>query len=122
MKSEYLWIIKEYFESFSSQNIEDLRDLYSEDVVLKDWNIYVEGKENVIEANMNIFKNIPNLKIDVERIISQNNSYCESPCAFACQIKIYIDENNSMDVCDIIDVDIETMKIKSIVAYINSGL
>lgn len=117
MKSEYLWIIKEYFESFSNQNIEDLRELYSEDIILKDWNISVEGKENVIKANMDIFKNIPNLKIDVERIISQNNSDCESPCAFACQIKIHIDENTSIDVCDIIDVDIETMTIKSIVAY-----
>lgn len=117
MKSEYLWIIKEYFESFSSQNIEDLAELYSEDVVLKDWDISVEGKENVIKANMDIFKNVPNLKINVERIISQNNSHCESPCVFACQIKIQIDENTSIDVCDVIDIDIETMRIKSIVAY-----
>jgi hypothetical protein len=117
MKSEYSCIIKEYFESFSSQNIENLRDLYSEDIILKDWNISVKGKENVIKANIDIFKNIPNLKVYVERIIGQNNSHCESPCAFACQIKIHIDENTSIDVCDVIDVDTETMTITSIVAY-----
>jgi hypothetical protein len=92
-------------------------ELYSEDIVLKDWEISVEGKENVIKANIDIFNNVPNLKINIERIISQNNSDCEHPCAFACQIKIQIDEKTSIDVCDVIDIDIETMKIKSIVAY-----
>jgi len=109
MNSEYLWIIKEYFESFSSQNIEDLRDLYSEDVVLKDWNIYVEGKENVIEANMNIFKQFPQLRIHIENIIKDEHDY------YACQINISLEENNTIEVCDIIKV--KNGKIISIHAY-----
>lgn len=102
-------IIMEYFDAFSNKDIEKLKELYHENVSLRDWVISIEGKELVINANSNLFKQFPQLHIDVENIIQDENDYN------ACQIKIFLEENNTIEVCDII----KTMnnKIVSIHAY-----
>ena len=42
--------VLQYFKNFSNQNIEALAESFSEDIHLCDWNIDVEGKENVLDA------------------------------------------------------------------------
>ena len=42
--------VLQYFKDFSNQNIEGLAESFAEDIHLCDWNIDVEGKENVLDA------------------------------------------------------------------------
>ena len=37
--------IKKYFEHFSNKDLEKLSDMFSEEIVLQDWNIIAEGKK-----------------------------------------------------------------------------
>src|SRR6056300_1431933 len=46
---------QEYFDKFSGRDIRGLSHLYSQDVRLLDWNIDVEGKEEVLNANASLF-------------------------------------------------------------------
>jgi ketosteroid isomerase-like protein len=102
-------IIMEYFDAFSNKDIERLKEIYHENVYLIDWIANIEGKELVINANQLLFKQFPNLKIQIEEIIKDDNGNN------ACQIKIFLEENNTIDVCDIIKVI--NGKIFSIHAY-----
>mgnify|MGYP003335366686 CR=1 FL=1 len=38
-----------YFEAFSNKDLEKLADIYTDDVVLTDWDIHFEGKNDVLE-------------------------------------------------------------------------
>ena len=59
------FIIKtnEYFEAFSSKNIEALSEIYSEGVNLIDWVGTWVGKKDVLKANKELFKNEFELKV-----------------------------------------------------------
>ena len=63
MKEDIKEIALSYFKIFSQKNINGLREILSENVILRDWDIYAEGLENVLNANSNIFKNVNTIKI-----------------------------------------------------------
>ena len=53
-------LVKTYFEIFSNKDIKGLENLFSDDVMLQDWNILAKGKKQVIDANK---KNLILLKL-----------------------------------------------------------
>ena len=57
-------ITKSYFSYFSNKDITNLSKLYSEDVRLKDWEIDLEGKDELIKKNIAIFNELDSINPD----------------------------------------------------------
>lgn len=51
----YINKTQEYFEAFSNKDIKTLSQLYSPNVHLVDWNTDVMGREEVLNANSELF-------------------------------------------------------------------
>jgi hypothetical protein len=110
-------IIENYFESFSNKNIEKLKEIYEDEISLKDWIASMKGKQEVILANESLFSQFPDLKININRIIGINDSYINNIKYIACQITIILDKDTTISVCDIIGLNTNNGKINSIMAY-----
>ena len=46
-----------YFDYWNSRNIEHLGELLTEDCRLQDWEIEIEGRDNIIKGNKEVFEN-----------------------------------------------------------------
>ena len=62
-----------YFKTFSEKNIDGLREMFDDNVTLRDWDIDKKGIESVLKANLNIFQNVENINVIPQNIISENN-------------------------------------------------
>ena len=99
---------KKYFESFSNKNLDELKEMYDDNIILKDWNGVWEGKKEVLIMNNNLFQDIKSLKVNIKQIHQiLNRTYCH--------IDIEID-NTKLDVIDVIDWT-ENFKISKIEAF-----
>ena len=63
---------KQYFKCFQEKDINGLRELYDENVKLKDWGVEDEGIENMINANADLFK--LNYELNVHKIVVFENT------------------------------------------------
>ena len=93
---------------WAKKDIKNLKNIFSENIKLKDWNTECEGIESVVKANEDIFRNINDLSVEIISIIHQNNTV-------VCQLNIVAD-GISTPVIDTLLFD-EQQKINSIVAY-----
>ena len=102
------YIVKthEYFKSFQDKDLSHLKNLYAVNIRLTDWLIDVVGKNNVLEANEELFKNNFNLTVLSTKEID-NQTYNE--------ITIDIDDE-VLNILDVITFD-ENFKIENITAY-----
>jgi hypothetical protein len=68
-------IVKQYFDAFNKHDLDALSALYSESVVLSEWdeNVFI-GKDKVLAANKQLFDNEPNLYISVIATGTANNT------------------------------------------------
>ena len=101
---------KLYFDLFSKKNINSLSDFFSDDIILKDWEIYANGKTEVVEANKNIFDNVETINIELVCQSSINESIVFN------QILIEIDSKETIRVVDVIQFNVEGL-ITKIEAY-----
>ena len=85
-----------YFDYFSNKKIEPLISLFSDNILLRDWEIEESGKSDVKKAFENIFNNTEKIKVN-----SLNNSLIGS--RVYCEIDIIINEKELLKVVDIID-------------------
>lgn len=95
-----------YFNAFIKKDIDTLKSLYSDDVVLIDWTGQWYGIESVLVANENLFT------MDYELIVIETNiiNYITYN-----SIVIRFDDG-PIDILDVLYFD-ETNKIKKIRAY-----
>lgn len=100
-----------YFKIWNSHNIEKLKNIFSEDCSLRDWNINVSSRNNVLSANQNIFDDVPDIKVE---IISQHLS--ESTNTVVAEIIVHLNEKEKLKVVDIITFN-QVGLISSIRAY-----
>lgn len=84
--------------------------MLSEDVALRDWNIHVSGKTNVIKATKDIFDSVSTISV---RPIS---FFSNSDYAYAVLISITINGGQGMEVIDFINFNVDG-KIESINAF-----
>jgi len=102
-------IARKYFQNFENKDVDSLGAMFHEDIVLKDWNICVDGKQSVLDANADIFNSVDELRVNVE------NLYI-SDMTVVAELSIYVNNDPALPVVDIINFNSD-MKIKSIVAY-----
>ena len=108
----------DYFKFWNSQDLESLRGIFTNDVVLSDWEIYKCGIEKVIAANENIFNNVSNIHANVL-------SLTVGPKKVIAELVIDVEtlhEDGSLNIAslpvvDIIQFNNSETKIKSITAY-----
>ena len=98
-----------YFTIFSEKNINGLREMFDDNVTLRDWDIDKQGIENVLKANLNIFQNVKTIKAIPQNIVSENNF------VFA-ELKIIVNGDEELKVVDIIEFNTKG-KIISIKAF-----
>jgi len=98
-----------YFKTFSEKDIDGLREMFDDDVTLRDWDIDKKGIENVLKANLNIFQNVKTINAIPQNIISENNF------VFA-ELKIVVNEDEELKVVDLIEFN-KKGKIISIKAF-----
>ena len=132
MKNTNLEQLKRYFLSFCSKNIEDLKDIFSDNVELKDWNNEFFGKEEVLKEVKSIFNSFNSIQLKVisvyefvdalsykdgEHFLSYiNHIVTPSDNKFACQIEISFDGGEPLRVIDLIEFD-DSGNIKNLTAY-----
>ena len=97
-----------YFKTFSEKNIDGLREMFDDNVTLRDWDIDEKGIESVLKANLNIFQNVKTINAIPQNIISENNF------VFA-ELKIVVN-NDELNVVDLIEFN-KKGKIISIKAF-----
>jgi hypothetical protein len=102
-------LVKTYFEIFSNKDIKGLKNLFSDDVILQDWDILAKGKKQVIDANKNIFDSVESISVTL------NNLYLDELVAI-CLIEIIINNEETLKVIDIIKFNDEN-KIIEVSAY-----
>ena len=102
-------IARNYFKSFENMNLDELSDMFDEQVTLKDWNIEAHGKQSVLEANENIFNSVDSISVEV------SNLYISGQTAIA-QLLIHVNDEPALPVVDIITFN-KNQNICSIVAY-----
>ena len=85
-----------YFRLFTSKNINKLKEIFDQKIILKDWMVKINGKKKVISFNEKIFKNVDVIKVKVVEtfVNSKKNS-------IACKIVINLDRLR-LNVVDII--------------------
>ena len=95
-----------YFESFNNKDLDRLSTLYSNDVRLIDWDIDIEGKEEVLNANKGLF--------DLDFTLELNKTYQIDNKTFN-EITITIGDS-SWEIMDVITFN-EHYQITNITAY-----
>lgn len=106
-------LIIQYFEYFSNKDLEGLKSMFSNDVVLEDWENKGTGIDEVLQINKDIFEK--NGKIRVV-LLSEASTKMNYITRYFCQIKIVVNEWSNIDVVDIIDFN-DDDKIVKISAY-----
>jgi len=101
-------IVERYFAFWNEQNLVGLASLFDESITLRDWEISVSGRDNVVDANKNIFEAVPEIKIEVlDLAVSENKIMAE--------IKVDLANGDYLEVVDIIEL--KNDKIKAVKAY-----
>jgi hypothetical protein len=112
-QEKYINLLYQYFDTFNKKDVESLGKMFSENVLLKDWNVSEQGKEEVLKANANIFNECPNIHVSVIEIF-QEVPYEDK--RFACELSIKVGANEYISVMDIISFN-EQDEIEEISAY-----
>lgn len=58
-------MFEKYIDAWNNRDTKTLDDMFSMDVFLGDWEVSVQGKESVIGANVQIWENVPDIKIEI---------------------------------------------------------
>jgi len=97
---------QEYFNAFSSKDIKKLSQLYSSTIRLVDWDIDISGREEVLNANSELFN------LDFELVL--HNVYQSGEKTFN-EITITIGED-VLEIMDVITFN-KSNQIENITAY-----
>ena len=104
--ANYIVNTDKYFEAFNNKDLDTLSTLYSSDVRLIDWDIDIEGKEEVLNANKGLF--------DLDFTLELNKAYQIDNKTFN-EITITIGED-VLEIMDVITFN-ENYQITNITAY-----
>jgi hypothetical protein len=102
-------LINTYFKAFSNKDIRCLEALFSNEIVLKDWEIFAKGKKEVLLANKNIFDSVDTISADLKEL------YLVDVVAI-CLVEITINKVDILKVVDIIKFN-DNKQIEEISAF-----
>ena len=113
----------EYFEAFNRHDLDELREMFSEDISLRDWEVSVSGIDEVLGANSRIFGSVDSISITPIMVYEGEDKLLMGPLDVAgtsiIELEILINGKEKLLVTDILDFNRDG-KIKSIRAYIGN--
>ena len=126
MMNKNIQQLRNYFQAFADKNIEVLTEMFTDDIILIDWNNTFTGKDQVINEVQGIFANFKTIKLEVTDIFSSLNIInadrgettvsIPKDDSFACEIVIVFDDLEPLYIMDLIEFDDEG-RIKKLTAY-----
>lgn len=102
-----------YLKKYAEKDLNSIENMFSEDIVLRDWKIRVVGKKNAIIETRKNFESVDSIELEVL-------STYENKDTVAAELKITVDSNEELYVVDVITINSEG-KINSIRAYLGRG-
>ena len=126
MMNKNIQQLRNYFQAFADKNIEVLTEMFTDDIILIDWNNTFSGKDQVVNEVQGIFANFKTIKLEVTDIFSSLNIInadrgettvsIPKDDSFACEIVIVFDDLEPLYIMDLIEFD-EENRIKKLTAY-----
>ena len=126
MMNKNIQQLRNYFQAFADKNIEVLTEMFTDDIILIDWNNTFTGKDQVVNEVQGIFTNFKTIKLEVTDIFSSLNIInadrgettvsIPKDDSFACEIVIVFDDLEPLYIMDLIEFDDEG-RIKKLTAY-----
>ena len=98
-----------YFKVFSKKKIDELSELFSDDITLRDWENNASGKSEVLNVNKKIFNNVESINVVPVNLYKNENK-------IIAELEIIINGKEKILVVDIISFNNDG-KIKSIKAF-----
>ena len=102
MMNKNIQQLRKYFQAFADKNIEILTEMFTDDIILIDWNNTFTGKDQVVNEVQGIFTNFKTIKLEVTDIFSSLNIInadrgettvsIPKDDSFACEIVIVFDD------------------------------
>ena len=112
--ARYERIAHSYFNTWNAHDEAALRALFTDDVSLRDWDISKSGSSAVVKTNANIWKAVPNVRIEVLVIHASDHT-----SSAVCEILVHLGDTAStvLKVVDVLTIDVAASKISSVRAY-----
>ena len=98
-----------YFQSFCKKDTASLEVLFSDSILLTDWDVQIVGKQNVLDFNQRFFNSVNSIGIDVDKVAVGLDTVI-------AEIKVIVNGKMVASVVDVIEFD-QDNKIKEIRAY-----
>ena len=98
-----------YFKVFSKKKIDELSELFSDDITLRDWENNTSGKTEVLNVNKKIFNNVESINVVPVNLYKNENK-------IIAELEIIINGKEKILVVDIISFNNDG-KIESIKAF-----
>ncbi len=102
-------LARKMLSAYEAKDIDYISSLFSSDVLLRDWNYEVVGREAAIREFSKNFEDAKQLSIEVLRIFS-------SEAGVAAEVEIVVNNSEVLRVVDVISFDKDS-KITSIISY-----
>ena len=114
--------VQEYFEAFSNKDVDKLRELYDDEISLRDWLSSASGKEDVIKSNQMLFDACSTVDVTLKNVVWEPFPESSTLSTAACEIDINLKHNDgTIDTLLVVDViDFKEDKIKEIRAYLGN--
>jgi hypothetical protein len=103
-------MVGKYFDEFQNKNLKNLSIMFDENIKLKDWDVDILGKTDVLLFNEQLFDSVKDIKINIKNIYVGSNSTAIG------EVTVVIDNDITLAVVDIITFN-RAGKIESIRAY-----
>ena len=98
----------QYFETFSRKDLDSLAVMFTDDVVLRDWERSAEGKIDMLAANKAIFDAVYTITVTPLALYEDGNT-------ITAEIEVLVNGDTKLLVVDVITFDGD--KISSLRAY-----
>ena len=69
-----IWVnfVKKYLAAFAAKDLDQLDEIYSDDITIRDWEDTISGKEQVLMANKHLFNITDHISIHIKDVAYNN--------------------------------------------------
>jgi ketosteroid isomerase-like protein len=106
--SDLKQLATQYFEIFSRMDANGLESIFSDDIVLRDWEQASIGKVDVIASNQKLFQSVTSIQVDPVQLYQDENTV-------VAELIVTINNETRLLVTDVLTFTGD--KISSIKAY-----
>ena len=90
-------LANEYFLAFSNKDLFKIQSMFSQNIILRDWDISAQGFDQVSAANQNIFNSVQTIAVR--------------------PINIFVDEHTAIGELEITINDLEVIKVVDLIEF-----